>query len=71
MFNTTRRSQVAPEPESVKMDSPKLEKEEKRKKLKTDSELDLEELEEFLKQAEQMRQEFEQQKLDNSRPVSV
>ena len=69
MFNTTRRSQVAPEPESVKMESPKLE--EKQKKLKTASEIDLEELEEYLKQAEQMRQAIEQRKLDNnSKPVS-
>ena len=69
MFNTTRRSQVAPEPESVKMESPKLE--EKQKKLKTASEIDLEELEEYLKQAEQMRQAIEQRKLDNSKPVSL
>ena len=68
MFNTTRRSQVAPEPESVKMESPKLE--EKQKKLKTASEIDLEELEEYLKQAERMRQAIEQRKLDNSKPDS-
>ena len=70
MFNTTRRSQVAPEPESVKMESPKLEKEEKQKRLKTASEIDLEELEENLKQAGQMRQAIEQRKLDNSKPDS-